>query len=505
MRLAIALALSSMIPASLFAQPTRKPSVSEGSPRLPSPLPDLVIESLSAGPPSVIPGGALSVSSLVRNQGELSSPTFEVRFYLSDDELIDASDYLVGKRTIHNLGIGSGSAQSFPYTLDASLPLGHYHFGALCDEPNAVLESDENNNTFLLPIQIEVYSGQPPAPDLTITQLSFDPSELPPGGQLQLFSLVRNIGDLDAESYRIDYFTSDDSIVDTEDIFIGGGLSTPSLAAGAESPDSIQLDLPAEVTTGFWYVGGIVSILSGPSDSYEENNSRVADSTLEVVIPVDCNSNGVPDDLDLSSGTSSDCDTNGVPDECDLDCDSNGVPDACELASNPGLDCDSNGTLDSCEIAANPTLDYDQNGVLDVCECLSANYCLAAGNTNGTQAIIGWQGALSVLGNDFVLTVTGAPPLKPAIFFYGATQTQVILGEGVICVGGQVQRLQPLILTDQEGAAILPLDFTSPPFAGGPFAVAPLSTWNFQFWYRDPLGGPAGFNFSDGLEVTFCP
>ena len=33
----------------------------------------------------------------------------------------------------------------------------------------------------------------------------------------------------------------------------------------------------------------------------------------------------------------------------------------------------------------------------------------------------------------------------------------------------------------------------------------PLSTWNFQFWYRDPLGGPAGFNFSAGLEVTSCP
>ena len=26
----------------------------------------------------------------------------------------------------------------------------------------------------------------------------------------------------------------------------------------------------------------------------------------------------------------------------------------------------------------------------------------------------------------------------------------------------------------------------------------------FQFWFRDPLGGPAGFNFSDGLEVGFC-
>lgn len=32
-----------------------------------------------------------------------------------------------------------------------------------------------------------------------------------------------------------------------------------------------------------------------------------------------------------------------------------------------------------------------------------------------------------------------------------------------------------------------------------------FSTWNLQFWYRDPLGGFTGFNFSDGIEVTFCP
>jgi len=29
--------------------------------------------------------------------------------------------------------------------------------------------------------------------------------------------------------------------------------------------------------------------------------------------------------------------------------------------------------------------------------------------------------------------------------------------------------------------------------------------WRFQFWYRNPAGGGAGFNLSDALLVTFCP
>jgi len=42
-------------------------------------------------------------------------------------------------------------------------------------------------------------------------------------------------------------------------------------------------------------------------------------------------------------------------------------------------------------------------------------------------------------------------------------------------------------------------------------SVGPLSTISagnaahFQFWYRDPPGGPTGFNLTDALSITFCP
>ncbi len=52
--------------------------------------------------------------------------------------------------------------------------------------------------------------------------------------------------------------------------------------------------------------------------------------------PNDCNGNGVPDDCDISSGTSLDCQPNGIPDECEIasgsatDINGNGIPDECE-------------------------------------------------------------------------------------------------------------------------------------------------------------------------------
>ena len=38
-----------------------------------------------------------------------------------------------------------------------------------------------------------------------------------------------------------------------------------------------------------------------------------------------------------------------------------------------------------------------------------------------------------------------------------------------------------------------------------PRTFSPGSNWNFQFWYRDPNGGPVGYNLTDALSITFCP
>lgn len=248
----------------------------------PEPLADLLVESLSVSPLTVSRGSPLTVQSLVRNEGDLSSSQFQVRFYLSTDATIEATDHLVGVRTIFQLGIDNASAQSFPYTLDAAMPVGTYHFGALCDDPSVILESDEDNNAYVFPTTVEVYIPPPPAPDLVIDALSFDPATIALGGQLQLNDTVRNGGTLESGSFRVDYYASTDAEVDASDIWIGSGLTTPSLGIGETAPASSQVELPVEVVEGTWHVGAIVSLLSGTAENQTENNTRVATSTLEV-------------------------------------------------------------------------------------------------------------------------------------------------------------------------------------------------------------------------------
>jgi len=138
-----------------------------------------------------------------------------------------------------------------------------------------------------------------------------------------------------------------------------------------------------------------------------------------------------------------------------------------------------------------------------------ASYCATAPNSFGSGALMRSSGTSSVVLGNFTLEVTGAVPGQFGLFYYGPDQIQIPFGDGFRCVGAGASglfRLHPPLAVEASGEARRPLDFESPPAASGPGRVAPLSTWNFQFWFRDPGGpGGSGFNLSDGLSATFCP
>ncbi len=243
---------------------------------------DLVVELLTGGPTQIEEGGQLSVQSTIRNEGDLSAGLFKVHFYLSVDDVMEVTDYLVGVRTITGLAIGGGSAQSFFYNLDPAIPLGEYHFGALCDATSLVVESDEGNNSYVIPGMIEVYVPPPPAPDLKINSIAVDKSSLVIETDLQFSHTVRNVGNLDAGASHVDYYMSQDNEITSADILVGTSLPIPGLAIDAESQGAATITLPPEVTVGLWYVGGIVVVDSGPLDSNPANDSAFQAATIEV-------------------------------------------------------------------------------------------------------------------------------------------------------------------------------------------------------------------------------
>ena len=112
-----------------------------------------------------------------------------------------------------------------------------------------------------------------------------------------------------------------------------------------------------------------------------------------------------------------------------------------------------------------------------------------------------WAGAASVSSNDLVLRAADCPPGQFGLFFYGTETNQVAVGDGTLCLGGSLKRF-PAVSIDAFGKGEWSVDLNALP---GNDMIEPGETRYFAFWFRDPTGGPVGYNFSNGLEVRFCP
>jgi hypothetical protein len=135
---------------------------------------------------------------------------------------------------------------------------------------------------------------------------------------------------------------------------------------------------------------------------------------------------------------------------------------------------------------------------------LGTNYCVSTPNTTGVAATLRAAGSASLAANDLTFVADDLPSNEFGLVFYGGGQTQNPVGNGFVCVGNSgtgLHRLQP-VAANGAGFLVFPVDYGALPPGG---AIAAGQTWNFQCWYRDPLGNPSTFDFSDGLSIAFVP
>lgn len=131
-------------------------------------------------------------------------------------------------------------------------------------------------------------------------------------------------------------------------------------------------------------------------------------------------------------------------------------------------------------------------------------YCGAAQNP-ANAATIGIDTCQSASAS-IELRLSNAPDGQPAYLLVGdgnATISQPPGSVGDLCVAGgtclgrfdkDVGLVQNgLFVTDVRNAVSTP--------CGGAFAIAPGTTWSFQFWHRQPGGQPS--TFSEALRATF--
>ena len=128
------------------------------------------------------------------------------------------------------------------------------------------------------------------------------------------------------------------------------------------------------------------------------------------------------------------------------------------------------------------------------------NYCVSFPNSfSASGAKISYTGSGSISDNDTVLTVSDCPNTFGIFLMADSEGFQAPFYNGVLCLGGSLIRLNPLVKAsgNQNSRA---LDFNG---SGPESQILAGQTWYFQYFFRD-AGQGADNNLSDGLKATFA-
>ncbi len=213
-----------------------------------SPSRDLTITAVSGS----LVGNQLTVTTTVKNTGNIPARTTSGGVYLSADTVVDGSDFYLGTSTVYGLAADSERTLTITKTLDSSVTSnpGNYYIGVKADQYNRVAETDETNNTLASSTTVTVN----PRPDLVADHV---PGSVT-GNALSATITIRNQGDVPASSSVAGIYLSTDTVITTADIFLGT-QATAALAVGAEESVVFTANAPDTVPNGEYYIGVIAN------------------------------------------------------------------------------------------------------------------------------------------------------------------------------------------------------------------------------------------------------
>jgi subtilase family serine protease/subtilisin family serine protease len=115
--------------------------------------PDLIITAVSA-PATATAGQTISVSDTTKNNGAAGADPTLTELYFSKNSTLDASDVLIGSRSVDALAGGASSSGATAVTIPLGTAAGTWYIIARADAGGAVAETWETNNNYPKSIKI---------------------------------------------------------------------------------------------------------------------------------------------------------------------------------------------------------------------------------------------------------------------------------------------------------------------------------------------------------------
>jgi len=123
-------------------------------------------------------------------------------------------------------------------------------------------------------------------PDLTITEVSFDETEIQVGEMMQIRGEVQNLGNFKGLTNAVSFYMSTDQTIDPEeDVYLGRSI-LPDINGGGSADFINSFYVPLFMEAGSYYLGAIVDVNNDMEELDETNNTLVASGMITAQAPV---------------------------------------------------------------------------------------------------------------------------------------------------------------------------------------------------------------------------
>lgn len=231
-------------------------------------------------PPPSGPTEAFTAGVHVVNNGS-AQPAVGVAVYLSEDQNLDAADYLVGTATVA-VPAQPTTDVGVPCVVPANIVPGDYYAIAEVDFAGAIQEADENNNYGVSPDLAEVTGA-----DVVAAAVDAEGNFAFRGGMLQVLATIRNTGGAATGDFFYAFHLSENELINSLTDPLLGELGPISLDAGESIQVTHSLPVPAGLAAGPYYLGLIADSQSAVTEEFESNNINRTQRQLEVRDPAE--------------------------------------------------------------------------------------------------------------------------------------------------------------------------------------------------------------------------
>jgi subtilase family serine protease len=225
--------------------------------------PDLTITSVQPPPPAGA-GVSFTLAVTTRNQGAGPSESSTTALFFSANAGLDAADTRLVDLAIDPLLPGASVTSTASITIPSNVTGGTYYLFAVADADLTEAETSEFNNLSIRSIKI--------GPDLEVTALGV-PLTGAPGSAISVSSTIANTGGGNAGAFAVTFYLSSNYVLDGSDILLNGNRPFTSLAAGASSPGTTDVTLPAGTAVGTYQLIAKVDGADQIVEALESNNT----------------------------------------------------------------------------------------------------------------------------------------------------------------------------------------------------------------------------------------